>query len=148
MPNPKNNFQAFAASLNRSGFKVVAKSAPWNPTYLGRADAGTAGDLHLLGWTGDFGDASTFLDGVLRSYRQFGLQQQNPLYSILDRALIATDPDVRNALYRQANNYIMRNVIGVPYAHTRPALAFKRTVVGYRPSPTTSESFASVRKTG
>ena len=148
MPNPKNNFQAFAASLNRSGFKVVAKSAPWNPTYLGRADAGTDGDLHLLGWTGDFGDASTFLDGVLRSYRQFGLQQQNPLYSILDRALIATDPDVRNALYRQANNYIMRNVIGVPYAHTRPALAFKRTVVGYRPSPTTSESFASVRKTG
>ena len=42
----------------------------------------------------------------------------------------------------------MRDLIGVPYVHTRPALAFKRGVVGYRPSPTTSESFASVRKTG
>ena len=148
MPNPKNNFQAFAASLNKSGFKVVAKSAPWNPTYLGRADAGTAGALHLLGWTGDFGDASTFLDGVLRSYKQFGLPEDYRLYSILDKALVTTDADVRNALYRSFNNASMRDLIGVPYVHTKPALAFKRTVVGYRPSPTTSESFASVRKTG
>ena len=100
MPNPKNNFQAFAASLNKSGFKVVAKSAPWNPTYLGRADAGTAGALHLLGWTGDFGDASTFLDGVLRSYKQFGLPEDYALYKLLDKALIDTDADVRNATYR------------------------------------------------
>lgn len=148
MPNPKNNFQAFAASLNASGFKVVAKSAPWNPTYLGRADAGTAGALHLLGWTGDFGDASTFLDGILRSYKQFGLPQKNRLYTLLDKALVETNPAKRNAIYRQANNWVMQNVVGVPYAHTRPALAFKRTVVGYVPSPTTSESFASVRKTG
>jgi peptide/nickel transport system substrate-binding protein len=148
MPNPKNNFQAFAASLNASGFKVVAKSAPWNPTYLGRADAGTAGALHLLGWTGDFGDASTFLDGILRSSKQFGLPEKNPLYTLLDKALVETSPAKRNAIYRQANNWSMQNVVGVPYAHTRPALAFKRTVVGYVPSPTTSESFASVRKTG
>ena len=148
MPNPKNNFQAFAASLNKSGFKVVAKSAPWNPTYLGRADAGTAGALHLLGWTGDFGDASTFLDGVLRSYKQFGLPQNYPLYRLLDRALVETDADVRNATYRQFNNQSMKDLIGVPYVHTKPALAFTRGVIGYRPSPTTSESFASVRKTG
>lgn len=146
MPNPKNNFQAFAASLNASGFKVVAKSAPWNPTYLGRADAGNAGALHLLGWTGDFGDASTFLDGILRSYKQFGLPQKNPLYTLLDKALVETDPAKRNAIYRQANNYAMRTLIGVPYVHTKPALAFKRNVLGYVPSPTTSESFASVRK--
>lgn len=148
MPNPKNNFQAFAASLNKSGFKVVAKSAPWNPTYLGRADAGTAGALHLLGWTGDFGDASTFLDGVLRSSKQFGLPQENPLYTLLDKALVVTAPAARNAIYQQANNYIMKQVIGVPYVHTKPALAFKRNVVGYVPSPTTSETFATVRKVG
>ncbi|MGH3072691.1 MAG: ABC transporter substrate-binding protein, partial [Gaiellaceae bacterium] len=37
MPDPKRNFEGFAASLNKSGFKVTAKSAPWNPDYLGRA---------------------------------------------------------------------------------------------------------------
>ena len=102
----------------------------------------------MIGWTGDYADATTFLESILRSYKQFGLPQKNPLYTLLDRGLVETDPDVRNAIYRQANNYIMRQVIGVPYVHTKPALAFKRNVVGYRPSPTTSESFASVRKTG
>ncbi len=55
----------------------------------------------------------------------------------------------RAALYKQANRYIMGTLLpGVPYAHTKPALAFERSVVGYVPSPTTSESFASVRNLG
>ena len=61
MPDPKRNFEAFAASLNKSGFKVTAKSAPWNPDYLGRVDAGNAGNARLLGWTGDYGDADNFI---------------------------------------------------------------------------------------
>jgi len=93
------------------------------------------------------GDASTFLDGVLRSFKQFGLPENYRLYGLLDKALVETDADVRNATYRAFNNQSMRDLIGVPYVHTRPALAFTRGVVGYRPSPTTSESFASVRKT-
>ena len=44
MPDPQRNFQAFAASLDNSGFKVVPKSAPWRPDYLDRAH-GTAGGL-------------------------------------------------------------------------------------------------------
>ena len=61
MPDPKRNFEAFAASLNKSGFKVTPKSAPWNPDYLGRVDAGNAGNARLLGWTGDYGDADNFI---------------------------------------------------------------------------------------
>ena len=57
MPDPKRNFEALAASLNKSGFKVVPHSAPWSPDYLGAAQEGKAGHLHLLGWTGDYGDA-------------------------------------------------------------------------------------------
>ncbi|HJS48722.1 MAG TPA: ABC transporter substrate-binding protein, partial [Gaiellaceae bacterium] len=45
MPDPQRNFQAFAASLENSGFKVVAKSAPWRPDYVARVQAGTAGHL-------------------------------------------------------------------------------------------------------
>ena len=33
---------------------------------------------------------------------------------------------------------------GVPYAHSKPALAFTANVKGYEPSPTTNESFAPV----
>ena len=52
MPDPARNFQAFSASLEKSGFKVVAKSAPWRPDYLGQVLAGTGGTLHFLGQTG------------------------------------------------------------------------------------------------
>jgi len=151
MPNPKNNFQAFAASLNKSGFKVVAKSAPWRPDYLGRADQGTAGALNLLGWTGDYADPESFLGGILRAAKQFGLEN-NPigtkLYRDLDRALAEADQSKRNAMYRRINNYIMQQVIGVPYVHTMPALAFRKNVVGYKPSPTLNDVFRIVKKVG
>ena len=61
MPDPKRNFEAFAASLNKSGFKVKPHSAPWSPDYLGAAQEGKAGHLHLLGWTGDYGDPDNFI---------------------------------------------------------------------------------------
>ena len=34
MPDPPRNFQAFAASLEKSGFKIVAHPAPWRGGYL------------------------------------------------------------------------------------------------------------------
>ena len=61
MPDPKRNFEAFAASLNKSGFKVVPHSAPWSPDYLGRVLAGTGGALNFLGQTGDYADADNFI---------------------------------------------------------------------------------------
>lgn len=150
MPNPKNNFQAFSASLNRSGFRVVAKSAPWRPDYLGRVDAGTAGALNLIGWTGDYADPESFLGGILRAAKQFGLENNigTKLYRDLDAALAQSDADARAAQYRKINNYIMANVIGVPYVHTQPALAFRRNVQGYRPSPTLNDVFRIVRISG
>jgi peptide/nickel transport system substrate-binding protein len=33
---------------------------------------------------------------------------------------------------------------GVPYVHTKPALAFAANVKGYQPSPVSLESFAPV----
>jgi peptide/nickel transport system substrate-binding protein len=147
MPNPKNNFQAFAASLEKSGFKVVAKSAPWNPDYLGRTAAGTAGALNLLGWTGDYGEPESFLGGILRSDKQFGLEE-NPigtkLYHDLDRALAETNPAKRSAMYKKINNYVMAQVIGVPYVNSKPALAFTKNVHGFVASPTLNDYFDSV----
>ncbi len=148
MPDAKRNFQGFQASLEKSGFKVVPKSAPWRPDYLGRAAAGTAGGLNLLGWTGDYAAPESFLGGILRSDIQFGLQDTavgKKLYADLDKALTITNPRASAAAYRRINNFIMANVLGVPYVHTQPALAFTKNVSGYKASPTLNDVFSIVK---
>lgn len=148
MPDPARNFQAFAASLNKSGFKVVPKSAPWRPDYVGRVQAGTAGALNLIGWTGDFGDPDNFVGTFFRTKQgQWGFD--NPkLFALLNKALVETNATKRKAMYQQANRMIMNFLPGIPYAHTKPALAFQRNVIGYKPSPVSLEPFSTVRFVG
>jgi peptide/nickel transport system substrate-binding protein len=148
MPDPAKNFQAFAASLNKSGFKVIPKSAPWRPDYVGRVQSGTAGALNLIGWTGDFGDPDNFIGTFFRTEQgQWGFK--NPaLFKLLEQAVTETNPAKRKAMYQRANRLIMNFLPGVPYAHTKPALGFQRNVVGYKPSPVSLESFATVRFVG
>ncbi len=147
MPDPKRNFEAFAASLNKSGFKVTAKSAPWNPDYLGRADEGNAGNLRMLGWTGDYGDADNFIGTFFQSPQKAWGTTTTPLTEIeklLNDAEIETEESKREELYQEANRAIMTQLPGVPYAHSRPALAFSAKVKGYVASPTTNELFSTV----
>ena len=82
MPDPQRNAEAFAASLEKSGFKVTFHSAPWRPDYLGSVQSGKA-QLYLLGWTGDFGDPANFLNVHFgASNDQFGFN--NPtLFNLL-----------------------------------------------------------------
>ena len=147
MPDPKRNFEAFAASLNKSGFQVVPHSAPWNPDYLGRVNDGTAGNMFMIGWTGDYGDADNFVGTFFQApSKQFGTVK-NPnkkVEQLLNDAERETDAAKREQLYKDANREISTWLPGVPYAHSEPALAFAGNVKGYVPSPTTNESFASV----
>jgi peptide/nickel transport system substrate-binding protein len=144
MPDPKRNFEAFAASLNKSGFKVSPHSAPWSPDYLGRVDEGTAGHLNLIGWTGDFADPDNFIGVFFQSYSpQFGFR--NPeLFNLLDKGEAEADQAKREDTYKQANRLIMDFLPAVPYAHSKPALGFRADIEGYVASPTTNESFATV----
>ena len=147
MPDPKRNFEAFAASLNKSGFKVTPKSAPWNPDYLGRVDAGNAGNARLLGWTGDYGDADNFIGTFFQTPQKAWGTTTTPLTKVqdlLNQGEIETDEAKRETIYQDANRQIMLDLPGVPYAHSEPALAFSANVQGYEPSPTTNESFATV----
>jgi peptide/nickel transport system substrate-binding protein len=146
MPDPKRNFQAFQASLNKSGFRVVPRSAPWSPDYLGRVDEGKA-QLYLLGWTGDYGDADNFIGTFFQSpQRAWGTTKEpnQRVLNLLNQGERETDEARREEIYQDANRAIMQWLPGVPYAHSRPALAFRADVEGYVPSPTTNESFASV----
>ncbi len=144
MPNPKRNFEAFAASLNKSGFKVVPKSAPWRPDYLGRVLVGKGGALNFLGQTGDYADADNFIGIFFQGQKpQWGFN--NPeLFKALDAAEVEPDIEKRKSQYEDINRTIMEYLPGIPYAHSKSALAFAANVKGYVPSPTTNESFATV----
>jgi peptide/nickel transport system substrate-binding protein len=144
MPDPKRNFEAFKASLERSGFRVTARSAPWSPDYLGRTQEGKAGHLHLLGWTGDYGDPDNFIGVFFQTPTdQFGFTNQE-LHNLLAQAERETDEDARTGLYEDANRMIMDFLPAVPYVHTKPALAFQANIKGYTPSPVTLEPFSTV----
>jgi peptide/nickel transport system substrate-binding protein len=148
MPDPKRNFEAFSASLEKAGFKVVPHSAPWSPDYLGRSDEGKLGNLYLLGWTGDFGDPDDFIGVFFQTpQKQWGTdtsQEMKPVMDLLDQAETETDLAKRTELYKEANRQIMTILPGVPYAHNKPALAFIKSVEGYVPSPVDLQSFATV----
>jgi peptide/nickel transport system substrate-binding protein len=143
MPDPKRNFEAFAASLNEAGFKVVPKTAPWSPDYLGNVDEGNA-QVYLLGWTGDFGDPDNFVGTFFQNAQPaWGFENQE-IFDILNEAETETDLEARTGLYQEANRMIMDFLPGVPYVNTEPALAFRADVQGYVPSPVSLESFAPV----
>ena len=147
MPDPQRNFEAFAASMNEAGFKVTPKAAPWSPDYLGMVDEGNC-PVYLLGWTGDYADPDNFIGTFFQSpQKAWGFENQE-LFDKLDAAEAETDEDERIALYQEANQMIADFVPGVPYVHTKPALAFAACVEGYEPSPVSLEPFSIVSLEG
>ncbi len=146
MPDPKRNFEAFAADLDKAGFKVVPKSAPWRPDYVSRVNEGTAGNLNLIGWIADFADPDNFIGTFFQApSAQFGFENQE-IHDLLNKAEEETDQTERTSLYQEANRKIMEVLPGVPYVHAKAALALQTNVSGYVPSPVGvgGESFASV----
>jgi len=135
MPDPKRNFEAFAASLENSGFKVEAHSAPWRPDYVAKVNGGTAGDLNLIGWTGDFGDPDNFMGTFFKSYSaQFGFRN-NQIQSLLQKGEVETNVAKRKAIYEKANIMISKAVPGVPYAHATVALGAQKNVLNLIATP-------------
>jgi peptide/nickel transport system substrate-binding protein len=141
MPDPKANFEAFSAGLEKAGFQIVAHSAPWRPDYLSAINKGEA-QMYLVGWTGDWGDPDNFIGTFFRTPQDaWGNFKDPALYALLNKALGETDPDKRVGEYQLANEMIMKFLPGVPYAHTSPALAFRKGISGYVPSPVDLQQF-------
>ncbi len=145
MPDPKRNFVAFSASLGRAGFEVVPHGVPWSPDYIRAFISGKA-QLSLGGWIADIQDPDNFFGSHFRTYQpRFGFR--NPkLFALLDRADAEPNLARRARLYEGASRMIMEFLPIVPYVNFKFAVALRRNVIGYVPSPSgpINESFATV----
>ncbi|MGH3665555.1 MAG: ABC transporter substrate-binding protein [Egibacteraceae bacterium] len=143
MPDPQANFEAMVADLEECCFTVEEKSAIWSPDYLDNQSNGRYG-MYLLGWTGDFGDPDHFIGTFFQDPQDAWGFENAEIHEILDEAEAETDEQQRIELYEEANRLIMAFLPGVPYVHTKPALAFTANVSGYQPSPVSLEPFSVV----
>ena len=134
MPDPKRNFEAFAAGLEKAGFKVEPHSAPWRPDYRAGVQAGKD-QVFLLGWIADFADPADFLNVHFGSFTpQFGFRNTS-LFNLLAKADAEPDQAKRTALYQQASVQVMTFLPVVPYVWASSAVAVDSNVKGYVPGP-------------
>ena len=135
MPDPQRNAQAFAASLDNSGFKVTLTSAPWRPDYLGGATGGKW-QTFLFGWIADYYDPQDFLNVHFGSATpQFGLKDAS-LFKALAKADAEPNLAKRAALYQAASIKVMKILPVVPYVWASAGtLAMKKKVRGYKVGP-------------
>ncbi len=147
LPDPAGAFSILASGLERAGFRVIARTASWDNGYLVRVDQGRAGQLNLVGWTGDFGDPNDFLGTFFsQPTPQFGFSDP-ALFSLLARAERDPVRAERAALYRQANDRVLELLPGVPLVYTGELVALRRAVQGYVTSPTSLEPLLLVSVT-
>ena len=143
MPDPQRNFEAFSASLEKSGFKIVrAQRAVAARTTSPRSNAGDAGNINLIGWTGDYGDPDNFLGVFFQGDNpQFGFTTAT-LTALLNKAEQETNMQARIELYQQANEMIMRDILpGVPVC----AHACRRSASRRRSTATSPARSAPIR---
>ena len=139
MPDPKRNFEAFAAEPRggrlqghsrtaRRGARTTSAS-PTRASCRSTCSAGRATSAILT---------TSSAPSSARPQKQWGTIDNNEMDAVqkfLEQARVETDEAKRTELYQEANRQIMTILPGLPYAHSKPALAFQANVSGYVPSP-------------
>jgi peptide/nickel transport system substrate-binding protein len=145
MPNPKDIFELLSADLKAAGITVQGIPLKWSPDYLNATTSGSAHDLHLLGWTGDYGDAYNFIGTMFdRPKDEWGYN--NPtLFAAFKDADSTADLAQRVEKYKALNASVMEFLPGVPISHGPPAIVFGKDVTGVKASPLTDERYATAQ---
>jgi ABC-type transport system substrate-binding protein len=114
-------FANFYRELGEAFREVGYRIRPANKTmaeYLQHSDTGDT-DIDVGRWTADYPDSDTFLFGALHSGSgAFRNTVGNPgIDRLAEQARVETDPRVRHALYRQAEELIAREALMLPLFH-------------------------------
>lgn len=146
MPDGMKVAEVIQSSFAELGIKAEIVTYDW-ATYLDKASKGEA-DAFLLGWTGDNGDADNFLYTLLDKdsigSNNYSYYSNDELHDILIEAQTNADQEVRNELYKQAQEIIREDAPWVPLVHSTPLLAGKSNLKGLLPHPTGSDILTKV----
>ncbi|HZN71645.1 MAG TPA: ABC transporter substrate-binding protein [Micromonosporaceae bacterium] len=147
MPAPQEIHELIKADLEAVGIKIQAIPLKWNPDYLNAVTSGKAHDLHLLGWTGDYGDAYNFI-GTFFDRQKDEWGYNNPdLFAQFKAADSEPDMAKRAELYKALNAKLLEFLPGVPIAHGPPSLVLAKNVTGVKASPLTDERYYTAEYT-
>ena len=99
----------------------------------------------MVGWTGDYADPNNFLFTHFGPGNEVEAGYKNQeVWDLLGKAGAATSQDESAKFFKQAGALINKDLPRIPIVHAPPIYAAKKGVQGWVPSPTGSESFASV----
>ncbi|HZN17946.1 MAG TPA: ABC transporter substrate-binding protein [Micromonosporaceae bacterium] len=148
MPDPKGIFELMKTNLEAAGITITPVALKWTPDYLNKMTTGKDHDIHLLGWTGDYGDAYNFIGTFFdRQKDEWGFN--NPeLFAKFSQADQEADLQKRYALYKELNKMLLDFLPGVPIAHGPPSLVVAKNVGGIKASPLTDERYYTAEYTG
>ncbi|MBD2100836.1 ABC transporter substrate-binding protein [Leptolyngbya sp. FACHB-261] len=146
LPKADRMAEAFQQDLAKVGIRAKIVDSEW-ATFLADTRAGKQ-QMFLLGWSGDYADAESFLGPLFNGRNIPGnnrFRYNNPrVNKLLDDALVLTDEAERRALYVQAQEILKQDAPLVPLVHVSLLLAGSKDVQGYKPSPVGSDSLARV----
>lgn len=111
--------------------------------FLASLDAGVLKGLYLMGLTANYPDPSYLLDFHFGSGT--GLQFGNPspeLAKLIKAGSATADGAVRQAIYREVNNWLHQHVPLLPVAHSASLILYQKTVQNAHASPVNAEIFA------
>ena len=146
MPDGQKIAEAIQKNLADVGIPAKIVTFEW-ATYIDKASKGEA-DAFLLGWTGDNGDADNFLYTLLDEdnipANNYTYYKNDEVHDLLIAAQSEVDEEKRNELYKQAQVIINEDAPWVNIAHSTPLLAAKKSVTGYVPHSTGTETLHKV----
>ncbi len=146
MPDGQKVAEVMQANLADIGITAEIVSHEW-ATYLDLAEKGEA-DAFMLGWTGDNGDPDNFLYVLLDEdnigSNNYTFFKNDAMHDLFIEAQTEVDQEVRNKLYREAQEIIHEEAPWVPLAHSTPLLAATKDLAGLIPHPTGSDLLAEV----
>lgn len=146
-PNGKKMGEMMQADLAKVGIRVKLVTYEW-PTYLKKTSKGEH-QMVQLGWSGDNGDPSNFLnvllscDGVASGSNSSRWCHRG-FDEILQKALITSDVKERTKLYRKAQEIFREELPWAPIAHSRVFRAMSKKVQGYKMDPLGGDIFRYV----
>lgn len=139
-PDPGKIADAIIADLSKIGVQVIRKEeSSWVPFNANRNSGRYS--LYMGGWIGENGDPEEFITRFFGEERK-DLGYNNPF--LRDLLKDSRKTEQRVAFFSQAQDLIINDMPIIPLAYVSLPIAVRRDVIGYVPSPSEIESWASL----